>query len=133
MADLAAVPARRVLIETSDPLAGSAGVRLLREEGLDVQVCRGPHRVPQGGCPILTDGDCSLVSSADVVVYDLDLDNPTEQEVLHVVRLRYPDTPVVVEAPTDVAQRHAADLAGCTVIPPISPEHLSRTILEVLA
>jgi hypothetical protein len=126
-------PVPRVLIETRDPTAASAVARLLRDDGLEAEVCRGPHRVPQGGCPILTDGDCTLVERADVVLFDLDLDDPVEREVLRVARLRYPDKPVVVETPTSAAHRHAADLGGCTVVPPISPEHLARRIVDVLA
>jgi hypothetical protein len=125
-------PGPRVLIEGRDPVASAAQARLLAQHGVEVQVCRGPRRLPGGGCPLLSEGSYSLVEGADVVLFDLDLDDADEREALLTTRLRYPDVPIVVEVPLSARRRHADVLAGVRTVPPISPEHLTEALLAAL-
>ncbi len=133
---MTAVPAEsppRVLIESPDPVAAARQMRLLREAGVDAEVCRGPHRLPQVGCPLLTEGTCAPLTRADAVLFDLDVDDPVAREVLAVLRLRHAALPVVAEVPTETARRHAEALAGCVVVPPVSDEHLVAAVVDALA
>lgn len=118
----------RVVIENADPASREAERRALRARGLDVVDCGGPRDLGVAGCPVVTSGRCSLVEHADVVLFDLDLDNEDDRAVLAAMRAAHPDVPVVLEVPTAKARRHAGVLAGLTVIPPYDAEHLAATV-----
>lgn len=122
-----------VVVESARPAAREAMVRSLHEAGFDVTTCAGPHHLHAGGCPLIETSDCSQVSRAQAVVHDLDLDDPDDREVLLTLRARYPQLPVVLEAPTTMARRHADILEGCTVVPPYSSDHLAEVVAGVVA
>ena len=76
--------------------------------------CALPGRV----CPLVDGVPSPWVDHADVVVHDLDLDQPQAREVLRTLGRTHPDIPVVLELPAATAHRHAALLDGCRVIYP---------------
>lgn len=125
-------PRPLVVVESARPGAREAMVRSLHEAGFDVTTCAGPNHLHAGGCPLVETSDCPQVGRASAVVHDLDLDDPADQEVLLTLRARYPELPVVVETPTTAARRHAELLAGCTVVPPYSPDHLAEVVRAVV-
>lgn len=118
----------RVLIENADADTRRALSELCLDRGLDVTACGGPRRLPEGRCPLVTDGACPFVDAADVVLFDLDLDRADEVAVFDALRVRHPTLPIVVEVPTAAARRHARRLAGSTVVPPFDAERLLGTV-----
>ena len=117
----------RVLIENSNPRARAAQAELLRDRGFVVTECGGPE--PRGdGCPLLDGGGCDLVEDADLVLHNLDLDDPRHATVFDRLRAAYPDRSVVLELATSRIRRHARRLTGCTVIAPIDADHLVRAV-----
>lgn len=117
----------RVLIENGNARARTAQAELLRDRGFVVFECGGPD--PLGdGCPLLQGEVCDLVEGADLVLHDLDLDDPQHASVFDQLRARYPDLPVVLELQTSKIRRHANRLAGCTVIAPFDADHLVHAI-----
>ena len=120
-----------VVIENGDAEAREVQAQSLQRGGFRVSTCPGPHHL-RGGCPLAETGDCWLICHADAVVYDLDLDDDEDREVLWLLQARYPHVPVVVELPTSVALRNRHVLAGCNVIPPYSPEHLVDAVRAAL-
>ena len=105
------------MVENADAATGYAMQKLLTDEAFDVQYCGGPDHLRRHECPLVTEGRCSLVEGADVVVHSLNLDRPDQAEVLRTMRELHPDTPVVVEVPTPVLEKHAELLEGFTIIP----------------
>jgi len=120
-----------VVIESSRTAASDSLVAALVREGIDVASCAGPRHV--GDCPLVTTTDCHLVGRADAVIHDLDLDDPVDRDVLWMLRTRYPELQVIVEASTDSARKHRRELDGCVVVPPYSPEHLAEVVAGVVA
>ena len=121
----------RVLVELADPSARQFHTELFRAHGFEVAACGGPHTLGEAGCPLVTRGSCPLVDAADVVYFDLDLDDDAEVAVFDALRsVVVPEKPVVVEVPQAVAHRHADRLTGTTVIPPIDPQRLLRALDE---
>jgi hypothetical protein len=119
----------RVLVELADPGARQFHTELFRAHGFEVAACGGPHTLGEAGCPLVTQGSCALVDAADVVYFDLDLNDEAEVAVFDALRSAVvPEMPVVVEVPQDVAHRHADRLTGATVIPPIDPQRLLRAL-----
>ena len=121
-----------VVVESSRFEARADMVRSLEAEGFDVMTCAGPAMMHTGTCPLVETSDCALVADASAVVHDLDLEDPGDREVLLTLRARYPQLPVVVEASTRTAQRYAAELEGCTVVPPYSTEYLASAVRDVV-
>ncbi len=126
-------PRPLVVVESDRPGAREAMVRSLDEAGFDVATCAGPHHLRAGGCPLVESTDCPQVGRASAVVHDLDLDDPDDREVLLTLRARYPALPVVLEASTATARRHADLLDGCTVVPPFSPDRLAEVVHATVA
>lgn len=118
----------RLLIENDDPEILDAQVDLFRSAGFVTFGCGGPHSVPDDACPILEDRPCPLVDVAEVVLCDLDLDDPLNAAVLDHLRERHPEIPVVVEVPNSTRRRHASRLDGCTVVPPFDPQRLVSAV-----
>ena len=116
-----------VLIECGDTAATIAQTGAFVDAGFAVRACPGPDAVGEDRCELLRRGRCHLVEGADVVFHDLDLDAAEDRQVLAAIRARYPELPVVVEVPTSGSHGHGHDdlLAGCTVVPPISPERVA--------
>lgn len=118
----------KVVVESARFESRTALVSSLEAAGFDVETCAGGRHMHTGACPLVETSDCTLVAGASAVVHDLDLEDPDDREVLLTLRARYPDLPVVVETPTRTAQRYAAELQGCTVVPPYSSEHLAEVV-----
>lgn len=121
-----------VVVESGRHEAREAMVRSLREVGFDVATCPGPRQLHAGGCPLVDTSNCPQVERASAVVYDLDLDDPDDREILLSLRARYPQLPVVVELPTGAARRHDDLLEGCTVVPPFSSDVLAAVVRGVV-
>lgn len=124
----------RVLIENAD--SGEAWVmqKLLTDAAYDVQTCGGPDCLKRHRCPLVTEEKCSLVEGADVVVHGLNLERPDQAAVLQAIRDRHPDTPVVVEVPTPIREKHANLLDGFTIVPmPATRETLIDAVRHALS
>ena len=119
----------RVLIENGNARARAAQAELLRDRDFVVSECSGPDPL-DGGCPLLHGDTCDLVEGADLVLHDLDLDDPRHAAVFDGLRATHPDLPVVLELQTSRIRRHGSRLAGCTVIAPIDADHLVRAVEE---
>lgn len=121
-----------VLVESWRPGAREAQAERLRRAGFEVTTCPGPRRMADAGCPLAATGECDLVAAADAVVYDLDLDDAQDREVLWLLRSSYPDLPVVVEVTRPVANRHRHLLIGCAVVPTYSSPQLGAVVHEAI-
>lgn len=119
----------RVLIENGNARARAVQAALLRDRDFSVAECGGPDS-REGGCPVPDGRGCDLVENTDLVLHDLDLDDPRQAAVFDGLRARYPQLPVVLELPTSRIRRHASRLTGCTVVAPIDADHLVRAIEE---
>lgn len=73
-----------------------------------------------------------VMDVAEVVVDDLDLDNPAYQEILRSLRRAYPHTPVVLELAAATAREHAALLTGCHVIYPFDMDRLVQAVIDAV-
>ncbi len=87
--------ATRVLVECPPEQTPDAVARVLRREGYEVRVCEGPDRRHE--CPMLTRGDCSLVSGADVVVNLFGATDPHTAPVLGALTDDEHTPPIVTE------------------------------------
>jgi DNA-binding NtrC family response regulator len=105
----------RVLVEATDFAKQAALANILADRGYSVRTCGGPEATDDR-CPLVESGQCDGVALADVVVHSMRRHDPRNREVLEKILERYPDTPVVVEAPRPLVERHPDDYAECTVI-----------------
>lgn len=89
-----------MLVENPDGAVLWASDRILSRDGFKVVVCSGPggepNAFPGGGCLLAETGRCPLAERADVVVFGLGLGG---RDVLSALRDRYPETPLVIDAP----------------------------------
>lgn len=121
----------RVLVEHPDAAERAVLEHRLGEAGFSVATCAGPDATQGRACPLAVEGDCPLVSRADVIVHGLPIGHEENREVLRLLRARYSDTPVVVEIPRPEAERYTGTLAGCVVLPfPASGEEIVRAVSE---
>jgi len=126
----------RVLIEHPDPVVGLDLATALRAAGCAVATCRGPGSAGDtaGACPLHRLEPCAVVEGADVVVTAIDLDVEEGREVLRGLRTRYPSTALVVAATPAASLDLAAELAGCTVVPPTAgPDAIAAAVTSLLA
>jgi CheY-like chemotaxis protein len=114
----------RILIETDNAAAALAQTAACEEAGYSVVVCPGPHGLPSRTATAVDGGWCPSADFTDVVVFDLDTSKPASWELLEGVRRAYPDTPVVVELPVEVAREHDSQLRGCHVVYPFDMDRL---------
>lgn len=124
----------RILLEDEDAASQWAFREVLTEAGFDVATCDGPNRLPNHRCPLIADGDCPLVSGADVIVNALHLTDEANRAVLGAVRTAQPDTPIIVET-TRLRARHFQDLvAGCRLLlEPVGQQDLLTEVDAALA
>jgi hypothetical protein len=101
---------RRVLVEHSDPRAGTALARSLHDAGYAVATCPGPTL--QEPCPVLRGEECPLASRADVIVSEL-REHPEGRTIAAWLRVQHPRTPQLrgVE-PSSVVGEVVAALGG---------------------
>ena len=108
-------PHPRAVVEAADPAKRHALVRVLADHGYSVRGCGGPEEADER-CPLADGVDCVGVIGTDVVVHAMRHTDPRNREVLRRLRQRYPETPVVVEAPGPELDRHPEDFEGCHVV-----------------
>lgn len=96
---------------------------------LHVLLCAGPET--RGGCPILEGKDCSLMSQADGILFQLDLDQPQHRLILsRYVELL--DIPIRVVVTEEQAARYADLLRDVEVMTsPVGPASLDGFAAEV--
>lgn len=125
-------PPQRVLIEHEDLERRHALMEQFLARGFDAMSCGGPRVLPDAMCSLVVDGRCPLVAVADVILYDLDLDDGAEKAVYDAIRATYPMLPVVLELPWATTSRHREDLVGAIVIPPFDTDHLVQVVDDAL-
>lgn len=118
-----------VVIENPDDGAARAQMEALEAEGLSVRRCGGPDATGDLGCPVLREERCPLIEAADVVVHDLDLDDPEHRRVLTGLRVTHPEVPVVLEVPQSTARQHADVLQGVAVVYPYDMDRLVQAVI----
>ncbi len=117
----------RVLVEHPDEATGLEIASGLRFAGYAVAVCPGP--AGHGRCPLTGPAGCAPAHDADVVVSSLGYEHEAAREVLRELRVRYPDTPLVVEAPSELDAGLRELLDGCHRLPaPASTEQIVATV-----
>lgn len=122
----------RVLIEATDFAKKTALAGFLREHGYSVSTCGGPEATDDR-CALVECDRCDGVARADVVVHAMGRHDPRNREVLATILARHPDTPVVVEAPSPLVERHPDDYAECVVVPqPASSASVLEAVESVL-
>lgn len=125
----------RVLIEHPDPDSGLELATALRRAGCTVAICQGPDAgaEPPTRCPLHQLEPCVVVEGADIVVTALDLDRDEGRAVLHGLRIRYPNTPLVVEATVGNEFELGDELEGCTVVPQkAKPDRVVAAVIGAL-
>lgn len=122
----------RVVIESNRPAAAAAQAQTLKRSGIVPIICTGPEG-RDGGCPLLEDEPCDLLTDAGAVIFDLDLEQEHDREVLRRLGLRYPGLPVVTERTSYETRRHEDDLEHCTVVVPYSTDHTADAVIAALA
>jgi DNA-binding NtrC family response regulator len=122
----------RVVVENANRDRALAQTAALDRAGFSVTTCGGPDTLPGRVCPLTNGDSCPWIDVADVVVHDLDLDNPAHQEVLRALRRAYPHVPVVLELAEATAREHAALLAGCHVIYPFDMDRLVQAVIDAV-
>ena len=116
-----------MLIEHPDEAAGLAIASGLRFAGYAVAVCPGPQG--HGQCPLTGPAGCAPAHDADLVVCSLGYEREVAREVLRELRTRYPDTPLMVEVPSDIDADLLELLDGCHRLPtPASAEQVVAAV-----
>lgn len=121
-----------VLIEHNDLERRHALMEHFLARGFNAISCGGPRVLPDAVCSLVVDGQCPLVAVADVILYDLDLDDDVEKAVYNAIRATYPMLPLVLELPLATTSRHREDLVGAIVIPPFDTDHLVDVVDDAL-
>ena len=106
----------RVLVELDDVTELDAVAGILRDAGYDVATCEGPDRVAHTQCDLARTGACTLAERTDLVYHGLRLTDENHREVLASLGERFPDTPVIVEAPAPALERYADLVRGHHVV-----------------
>jgi hypothetical protein len=99
----------RVLIEHTDPRAGTALARALHDAGFAVATCPGP--TPQEPCPVLRGDECPLANRADVIVSGL-RDHPEGRSIAAWLRVQHPKTPLLRNVEPHTAVKDVASALG---------------------
>lgn len=122
----------RVLIEATNFAGKAALAGFLHEHGCSVRTCGGPEATDDR-CALVECDRCDGVAKADVVVHAMGRHDPRNREVIATIVARFPDTPVVVEAPIPLVERHPDDYAECVVVPqPATSASLLEAVESVL-
>ena len=117
----------RVLVEHPDEATGLAIASGLRFAGYAVAVCPGPRG--HGQCPLTGPAGCAPAHDADLVVCSLGYEREAAREVLRELRTRYPDTPLMVEVPSDIDAEVRELLDGCHQLPAsATPEQIVAAV-----
>lgn len=117
----------RILVEHPDEATGLAIASGLRFAGYAVAVCPGPHG--HGQCPLTGPEGCAPAHDADLVVCCLGYEHEAARKVLRELRVRYPHTPLLVEAPSDMDAELHEFLGGCHQLPtPATPDQIVAAV-----
>lgn len=103
----------RVVVENEDAVWRWAAKGALERAGYQVACCAGPRHLPDQRCPLVDADRCHLLDGADVVVNALGISDPANRAVLHAVRTRRTQLPVIVEIPTPQLEALHQDIPGC--------------------
>jgi DNA-binding NtrC family response regulator len=122
----------RVVVENEDFAERFVARKILEEAGFDVVGCGGPAELAGSRCPLTVGEDCAAIRDADVVVSSFRVEGSQGAEILASIRRRYPETPVIVEAPGAAVQGNEALLEGCHVVFPLTAGRLRDTVNEVI-
>ncbi len=122
----------RVLVEATEWGDRELISTVLRRAGYRTVGCAGPegsgHR-----CTLAAGQGCGAAEQADVVVHALRRSDHRNLEALRALRQRLPGTPVVVEVPRSLVERHPGDYRGCVVVdPPLTGPVLLDAVAEAL-
>ena len=99
----------------------------LRFSGYAVAVCPGPRG--HGQCPLTGPAGCAPAHDADLVVCSLGYEREAAREVLRELRTRYPDTPLMVEVPSDIDADLRELLDDCHQLPAsATPEQIVAAV-----
>jgi len=116
-----------VLVEHPDEATGLEIASGLRFAGYAVGVCPGP--AGHGRCPLTGPAGCAPAHDADLVVSSLGYEHEAAREVLRELRTRYPETPLLVEAPSQMDADLRELLDGCHQLPaPASTEQIVAAV-----
>ena len=118
-----------VLLEAPEGAEAAVLWGVLDDAGYRVSWCPGPEGPPAAWCPLLGGCRCSLVASADVVVFALGLDNASCRHVLKEMGRLHPEMAVIVEAHPSEAAQWGTLLQNHTVL---SAPPSRRSVLEAL-
>jgi hypothetical protein len=119
----------RVLVEESDGAVRSSIVRLLEREGFQVVGCGGPDDNAGSRCPLMKPASCPAAAEADVIFFSFPLSNPTNREILRLLKCRHSNTPIVVEVPKPQVAVHSELLAGTHVVySPITRRSITHAV-----
>ena len=122
----------RVLVEASEWVNREVLVKHLHEAGYAVVGCAGPDRADED-CTLVATGSCAGADEADVILQSLRHTDPRNHEVLRSIRRTYPDTPIVVEVPSQRVAAFPDDFAGLHVVPhPATLEQLRKAVEKAL-
>ncbi|MCZ7531494.1 MAG: hypothetical protein M5U31_14865 [Acidimicrobiia bacterium] len=102
----------RVLLVIDDVTELDAVAEILADAGYDVATCEGPDKSARKKCDLLASGTCALVERTDVVYYGLRMTDADHREVVASLAQRFPDTPVILEAPAPTLERFADLVRG---------------------
>jgi len=116
-----------VLVEHPDEETGLAIASGLRFAGYAVAICPGP--AGHGRCPLTGPAGCAPAHDADLVVSSLGTESEAAREVLRELRTHYPDTPLLVETPSDMDTGMGELFDGCHQLPaPASTEQIVAAV-----
>ena len=99
----------------------------LRFAGYAVAICPGPRG--HAPCPLTGPAGCAPAHDADLVVSSLGLEHESAREILHELRTRYPELPLLVEVPPDPDAELLALLEGCHLMS--APATAEQVVLAV--
>lgn len=97
----------RVLLECPKSSSPTLIADAIERHGYEVKICEGPdHR---HDCPLVTEGVCTLVNGADVVVNMLNGPDPEQREVLSSITAERRPPAVVAELTEPEIERRARE------------------------
>lgn len=118
----------RIVVENVGRAERFVEKSLLEEAGYDVVTCGGPRELTGERCPLPSGGSCPAVADADVLISSFRAQDPQGTEILGAIRRRYPDTPLIVEAPPAAVDSLGEVLEGCHVLYPLTGQRLLDAI-----
>lgn len=119
-----------MLVEHPDEASGLAIASGLRFAGYAVAVCPGP--AGHARCPLTGPEGCAPAHDADLVISSLGYEQEAAREVLRELRTRYPHTPLLVEAPSDMDASLRELLDGCHQLPAqATPEQIVAAVQDL--